>query len=110
MSLDLYLKKRGWVVMSEHNITHNVTDMAAILGVYDCLWHPETSGISKAHDLIDPLTSALRMIADPKTKAKLDSLAVDNKGWGTTEQLQNFLLDTLKSCVENPTAKVEASR
>lgn len=41
----------------ERNMTHNLANMAAAAGVYEALWRPEEIGITKAIDLILPVSA-----------------------------------------------------
>jgi hypothetical protein len=54
--------------------------MAEAAGIYMHLWRPEEIGITKAHELIEPLTNGLKLLKDDPEKFK----AYDSpNGWGT---------------------------
>lgn len=86
------------------NITHNLNTMAKEAGIYKELWCPEELGITKAKELIEPLTIGLRLLqSDPK---RFKQYNPDN-GWGSYETLVNFVLDYLSACVHYPEADVK---
>ena len=81
--------------------------MAAEAEIYKELWRPEEIGISKAEQLIQPLTGGLaRLRADPD-KYKLFN---PENGWGNYELLVRFVEEYLEFCKQNPTANVQVSR
>ncbi len=89
------------------NITHNLTDMADAAGVYKHLWRPDEIGITRAVELIDPLTEGLEKLrADP---GKFRSLNPPN-GWGDYDGLVAFVADYLAACRKFPHAAVRVSR
>jgi hypothetical protein len=85
------------------NITHNLTKMADEAGIYMYLWNPEKVGITKAEQLIEPLTKGLQLLkSDPR---RFNRLNPDN-GWGTYEGLVEFIESYLLACIENPDAEI----
>lgn len=70
------------------NITHNLNGMAGHAGIYGYLWRPDELGITKASQLITPLTTGLELL----------------KG------LVSFVEAYLNACVEYPDADVSVSR
>lgn len=87
----------------ESNITHNVAAMAKLAGVYDCCWRPNESGLTKAKDLIEPLTVGLRALeADPGRFKRLNP----ENGWGNYDGLVEFVREYLEACVRYPEADV----
>ena len=91
----------------EDNITHNLNTMAERCGIYKELWRPEEIGVTKASQLIKPLTAGLaKLRANPTRFRKFDS----PNGWGTYEHLFEFVENYLEACKENPEANVRASR
>ncbi len=89
------------------NITHNLTAMADAAGIYKHLWRPEEIGITKAADLIDPLTEGLaRLRADP---GKFKAFNPAN-GWGDYDGFVAFVNGYLLACRRYPAAKVRVSR
>lgn len=107
MSLDVQLSVPKPTSVYENNMTHNLNKMADAAGIYEALWRPGEIGITKASQLIEPLTAGLeRLRADPeKFKAYNPS-----NGWGTYEGLVDFVTSYLAACKEYPDADVTASR
>lgn len=107
MSLDVYLEKVMPCCVYSSNITHNLTKMAKEAGIYWHLWHPEDIGITKAHELIEPLTLGLATLkADPERFEKFNS----PNGWGMYEHFVPFVEKYLNACIEHPDADVSVSR
>ncbi len=107
MSLDVYLKKMMLTEVYSGNITHNLGAMADAAGIYDLLWRPEEIGITKAWHIIKPLTRGIARLK--KSPKKFKTFNPEN-GWGDYEGFLRFCQEYLKACIENPTAKVIASR
>lgn len=77
------------------NITHNLNRMATAAGIYHCVWHPDEHGITKARQLITPLTGAIRtMKADPAVFKVFDA----PNGWGTYRDFVPWLERLLAAC------------
>ena len=103
MSLDIYLKN----TVAHKNITHNLGEMAEVLGIYKLLWRPEELFISEARELIEPLKEAIeKMEKYPARYKKHDS----ENGWGTYENFLPWLKEFLRDCEVNPSAEVVSSR
>lgn len=65
MSLDVYLMRGKTVELYSANITHNLNKMAVEAGIYQHLCRPDEIGVTKARELIVPLTEGLaRLTAD----------------------------------------------
>lgn len=124
MSLDVYLTvpcepKRCWCRCGhEHmdptpdevfsnNITHNLNAMAGEAGIYEALWRPEEIGITKASQLIDPLTNGLDLLRSDPQRFKRHN--PPNK-WGDYDGLVDFVCEYLKACRAHPEADVSVSR
>jgi hypothetical protein len=106
MSLDVYLTAIRPTTIYSSNITHNLGKMAAEAGIYDCLWRPETIGISKAEQLIEPLEKGLaELTARPDHYKQFDA----SNGWGIYPHFVEFVEKYLEACKENPDAAVEVS-
>lgn len=107
MSLDVYLTATRPVEVYWRNITHNLNTMAKEVGIYEALWRPEEINISKAGELIVPLTNGLEML-----KGNPDFFKQFNppNGWGSYEGLVDFVETYLEACKANPDADVEVSR
>jgi len=107
MSLDVYLSAIRETNVYSSNITHNLGAMAKEAGIYEALWRPEEIGITKAEQLIEPLTEGLNLLkSNPK---RFEEFNAEN-GWGRYEYLVKFVYAYLDACKENPDAKVEVSR
>lgn len=120
MSLDVHLsrtaylsydKGKTYTEQSEDvywaNITHNLTEMADAAGIYQALWRPEEIGITKASQLIDPLTFGLKKLKDdPEFYEKFNS----SNGWGLYEHFVPFVSEYLQACIDSPDADVSVSR
>lgn len=89
------------------NITHNLAKMADAAGIYKALWRPEEVGVTRAYQLIEPLTAGLeRLESDP---AKYREFNPPN-GWGSYEGLISFIKQYLAACQANPTCAVRVWR
>lgn len=89
------------------NITHNLGPMAGAAGIYKHLWRPEEIGITKAKDLIQPLTEGLEKLkADPEGFRKYDA----PNGWGKYEHFVPFVEQYLEACKAHPEAEIEVDR
>ncbi|MDR3582481.1 MAG: hypothetical protein P4L67_04380 [Candidatus Pacebacteria bacterium] len=107
MSLDVYLEVVMPTNVYSANITHNLNAMAAEADICNELWRPEEIGITKAHQLIEPLTKGLALLkSDP---ARFEALNAKN-GWGLYKNFVPWVEDYLEACKENPEADVRASR
>ena len=107
MSLDVYLTAIRPTTVFEYNITHNLGKMASEAGIYKHLWRPDELGITKAEELIIPLSEGLsRLEKDPEQFRKYNP----ENGWGNYDGLVNFVKSYLVACRENPEATIEVSR
>lgn len=107
MSLDVYLTKLAMTEVFEANITHNLNTMAEAAGIYRHLWRPDEIGITKAAELIGPLTAGLALLkSDP---ARFTQHAPPN-GWGSYDGLVAFVERYLEACQTDPDATVSVSR
>lgn len=91
----------------EYNITHNLNNMAEAAGIYQCLWRPEEIGITKAHQLIEPLRQGLHEL---KLNPDLYKQFNPKNGWGSYDGLVKFVEAYLNACYEYPDADVNVSR
>jgi len=89
----------------ESNTTGNLYKMAIELGIYFHLWKPETIGISKANELIEPLKKAL---SELKTNEKHYEKFNSPNGFGKIDDLVFFIDEYLTACTKFPDAIVEA--
>lgn len=89
------------------NITHNLSRVAVIAGVYKHIWFPEELGIAKAAQLIEPLRAGLALLkSDPDL---FNEFAPDN-GWRTYTGLMQFIEAYLAACEQYPDAAVSVRR
>ena len=89
------------------NITHNLTRMADAAGIYEQLWRPDECGITKAGQLIEPLTDGLnKLLAEPDRYKAFNPL----NGWGDYDGLVAFVTNYLMACQLYPEATVSVSR
>jgi hypothetical protein len=87
-------------------VTHNLAPMAYEAKIYDCLWNPGEMGITKAGQLIGPLTAGLALLEGEP--ARFRELNPENK-WGSYEGFVEFVRAYLEACTENPDADVKVS-
>ncbi len=107
MSLDVGLVAIRPTTVYDRNITHNLTEMADEAGIYKHLWRPEELFIFHAMDLIAPLKEGLsKLKADPERFKKFNP----PNGWGSYENLVEFVEDYIVACVKNPDATITISR
>lgn len=89
------------------SITHNSNTMAEVAGLYEVCWRPEELGITQAKELIPLLKAGLeRLRADPEKYRPYDP----SSGWGSYEDLVDFVERYLCACEGYPEATVEVSR
>jgi len=104
MSLDVYLKVTQPSTVFTANYTHNCNVMASEAGIYKHLWRPDELGITKAHELIEPLTQGLLLMRrDPE---RFEALNPEN-GWGSYMSFVPWVQGYLNACIEYPDADVE---
>ena len=111
MSLDVYLTMPEVVIKDcevyEANITHNLGRMAAVAGLYDCMWRPEEHGYKTAGQIIEPLRAGLEKLKQDPDKFKALNPA---NGWGDYDGFVAFVENYLAACVKYPDAVIYASR
>jgi hypothetical protein len=113
LDIDLYFEvdtgtKIERFVVYDTNYTHNCANMAEEAGLYDCVWRPEEcEGITVAGDLIEPLRNGIKLMEDEPER--FIALNPEN-GWGSYDTFLPWLRKYLVACVENPKAKIYASR
>ena len=109
MSLDIELcdPNNPYDVYTYFNITHNLTEMAAVAGLYKLIWRPEEIGIFTARQLIEPLSAGLRRLKDmPEFFSLFDS----PNFYGTYVDFVAFVGSYLEACKALPDAEIRASR
>ena len=126
MSLDVYLKNSELTHTkcicdrcgNEHNynyheliytanITHNLGKMASKADIYQHLWRHEELGITKAKELIEPLTAAIQ---DMGNRPEYYKQFNDENGWGMYEHFIPWLKRYLDACVKYPDSIISVSR
>lgn len=90
----------------DNNITHNLSGMANVAGIYEAIWHPEDIPINKAGDLIDLLSSGLRKLKNSPDVCK--EFNPSNR-WGSYEGLVEFVESYLEACTRFPEAGIRAN-
>jgi hypothetical protein len=107
MSLDVTLSRIQRTTVYDANITHNLNDMAEAAGIYKHLWRPEELGITRAQELIEPLTNGLALLkSDPERFKAFDS----PNGWGLYVHFVPWVKNYLNACIEYPDAEISVSR
>lgn len=108
MSLDIDLRHcETGEYLYETNITHNLNKMAQEAGIYEILWRPDEIGITKASQIIEPLSEGVAKLACNKSHyQKFDA----ENGWGLWEHFLPFCANYLQACKDFPDAIVEVSR
>lgn len=107
MSLDVHLIRVQPTEVYWANITHNLNSMAKEAGIYMHLWRPDEIGITKAEQLIEPLTKGLALMkSDPERFEKHNS----PNGWGLYEHFVPWIEKYLEACKEFPDAEINVSR
>jgi hypothetical protein len=104
LDVDLFYKKES---VFDYNITHNLNTMADHAGIYKYLWRPDELGITKAKQLIEPLSIGLHVLEINQEYFK--SFNPEN-GWGDYGGLVRFVKEYLAACKEYPKATIEISR
>ena len=121
MSLDVHLTEKNKTMTCRHcnsdyvtddevysaNITHNLGKMADEAGIYYHLWRPEEVHVTKAKQLILPLSEALQHMKDNPEHYKQFNAP---NGWGLYEHFMEFVEKYLEACKTYPEADVEACR
>lgn len=91
----------------EANITHNLGRMATSAGIYKPLWRPDEIGITKASQLIAPLTDGLELLESDESQFMADNAS---NGWGRYEHFVPWVREYLNACKKYPDADVSVSR
>lgn len=97
----------GEAQIFSRNITHNLGEMAEAAGIYKALWRPDECGITRARQLIEPLTEGLnKLLAEPKLYKTFNP----SNGWGDYDGLVDFVTRLHNACRLYPDALVKVSR
>ncbi|MBD9573779.1 hypothetical protein IB260_00525 [Pseudomonas sp. PDM23] len=106
MSLAVYLMVDDDYVF-DRNITHNLNTMAEAAGIYRHLWRPDEIGLTKAQELIEPLSSGLKALIE--SPSSFDEYRPSN-GWGSYAGLVEFVARYIEACRKYPDADIRVSR
>jgi len=106
MSLDVEISG-GNGEYYEANITHNLNKMADAAGIYYQLWRPDEIGITKAGQLIEPLSKGL---TDMALRADHYKQFDSPNGWGLYKHFIPWIIDYLAACKRNPEGDISVSR
>ena len=107
MSLDVTLSAIRMTDVFTKNITHNLNSMAEEVGIYKHLWRPEEINITRAFQLIEPLTQGLNLLKEDPERFKAFN---PENGWGSYENLVSFVEQYLAACIKNPDANISVCR
>lgn len=89
------------------NITHNLGRMAEEAGIYKHLWRPEEIGVTKASQLIEPLSIGVALMKREPERFIALSPAND---WGSYDGFVPWIERYIAACCEFPEAEVSVSR
>lgn len=107
MSLWFSLTARVPSLVLDENITHNLGEMAAAAGVYDCLWRAPENGLTQAGQIITPLQEGIALMeADPE---RFRAMSPTN-AWGSYEGLLEFCKKCLAVAEAHPEAEIGVNR
>lgn len=100
MSLDFSLVRSVPTEICNNNITHNLTNLWEVLGIYEELYN---SHGKYANEVCNKLRTALdTLLKEPVYFRQYNS----PNGWGTVEGAINFLTRVVEACKENPEATI----
>lgn len=114
MSLDVSLvvkadtgnKDTEDIYVFDSKITHNLNTMANQAGIYYHCWRPEELGISKAHEIIQPLKDGLdKLKNDPEYFKQFNA----KNGWGIYDDFVPWVEEYFNACIKYPNATIETS-
>lgn len=98
-----------WFGVYNANITHNLTEMASEvkccgpLSLYEWIWRPEENRITRAGQLITPLSEGLLELK--KNRSKYSKYNPEN-GWGDYDNLVQFVQHYSDACIKYPKAEI----
>lgn len=89
------------------NITHNLAPMARAAELHDSLWEPQEHGFMQAYQLLGPLAIGLvTLLARPEHFKTFNA----PNGWGTYDDLVEFVTEYIRACSTYPLALVSVWR
>jgi hypothetical protein len=104
MSLDFSLEKTQPTEVYSGNMTHNVSPMWDLAGIYDDLYNSDGK---KADDIVINLWNGYnKMVKNPKKFQKLNP----ENGWGSYETALTYLKEIIDACGEYPEAIIRISK
>jgi hypothetical protein len=113
MSLDVDLMIMQPVSVFGNNITHNLTTMASHvkltddLTLYDVMWCPEEKGFYFARDISEWLDQAFNILLSEPNFYKTFN---PENGWGSYDDLVQFVYKYRNACWDYPDAELRVSR
>jgi len=118
MSLDVELVIKGTIcdkcgskkddeIVFERNITHNLSKMAKVCGVYHACWKPEAINCFQAKHILPLLEQGLaNMECFPDFYKQFNA----SNSWGVYEHFIKFLTEYINACKEYPETIIKVSR
>jgi hypothetical protein len=113
MSLDVDLMVFKPVSVFSQNITHNLGTMADAVelhngkSLYAILWQPDENGYINASDILSLLHEGLiELTSFPEKYKKYNP----ENGWGSYDNLVEFVSSYYAACLQIPEAELEVSR
>jgi len=94
MSLDLELKNKYGDVAWERNITHNLSKLARVTSLYSVLWD---SNEAQAGEALPALRYGHQQLCLTMMLG-CDKDYLPANGWGTTENLLDFVESLIEAC------------
>jgi hypothetical protein len=113
MSLDVDLMVTKPCSVFECNITHNLGVMASHvklnsgLTLYDVLWRPDEHGLYFARDIAEHLDTGWNILMSEPEFFKTWN---PENGWGSYQNLCDFVYKYRNACWANPEAELSVSR
>ena len=89
------------------NITHNLNKMAMEAGIYEHLWRPDEINVTKARELIEPLSAGANLLRSDPDRFKAFN---PSNGWGDYEGLRSFVERYADACNRYPDADITVWR
>ena len=113
MSLNVYLNVTKPVAVYDDNITHNLGKMAEEvkltngLNLYQVLWRPDEHQLVLAKDIAELLDEGWNILVSEPDRFKQHN---PENGWGTYDNLCQFVYEYWSACRAEPGAEVEVCR
>lgn len=94
-------------VVWERSITHNLNKMAQKAGLYEVMWYPDKLEIKTANQAIKYLEKGLKYLKQNKNQLKKYE---PENGWGTYDNLVEFVAEYLSNCRQYPDSQIYITR